>query len=119
MANDINTVGEYNIKTPRGATFQRQLTWKSNDTPIDITGYSARFTVKKRQKDAQVVVALNEASGITLGGVAGTILVEIDATTMQSLDVLEYVYDLEMESASGFITRLVEGTFEVTRGVTS
>jgi len=58
-------------------------------------------------------------AGITLGGAAGTIAITIDADYTSKLDDGTYVYDLELTSSSGIVTRLLEGQFVVTPEVTT
>jgi hypothetical protein len=57
-------------------------------------------------------------AGIALGGAAGTIVITIDANYTSALDDGTYVYDLELTSSSGTVTRLLEGQFIVTPEVT-
>lgn len=57
-------------------------------------------------------------SGITLGGVAGTVVITIDAAYTADLTSGNYVYDLELTSSNGTVTRLLEGQFIVTPEVT-
>jgi hypothetical protein len=58
-------------------------------------------------------------AGITLGDAAGTIVVTIDADYTSVLDDGTYVYDLELTSSGGTVTRLLEGQFVVTPEVTT
>lgn len=112
------SAGTYHIKIEQGATFSLTLTYKdSNDAAINLTGYSARLQMRKNINDSSTVVSLTESSGLTLGGAAGTIVITISATTTASLDPAEGVYDLEIETG-GVVTRLLSGTYEVSREVT-
>jgi hypothetical protein len=58
-------------------------------------------------------------AGITLGGAAGTIVITIDADYTSDLNDGSYVYDLELTSSTGTVTRLLEGQFVVTPEVTT
>lgn len=110
--------GKYNIVCPQGATFSQQLTWIIGETPVDLTGYTARMQV--REKHTSTIYNLNlttENGGITLGGDEGTILITIDANDTGDLVAKEYVYDLELDSG-GEVTRIIEGKFIVTPEVT-
>lgn len=112
--------GIYDIVADQGATFQRVLTWKdSNGAAVNLTGYSARMQVRRRPSDGEPLVSLTTQNGrITLGGAAGTITLDCPASEMDFVDG-DWVYDLELESGSGVVTRLVMGRFllraEVTR----
>lgn len=111
-------MGYYNFTTGQGETFTRTVTWKINTTAVDITGYTARMQVRKTHRSSTADVSLTHASGLTLGGAAGTIDITITAATTAALTAGQYVYDLELVSASGVVTRVLEGTFTLTAEVT-
>lgn len=113
--------GRYNMVVPIGATFERSLTWYTDDAetlPRDLTGWSARLQVRKTAAASGTLLALTSASGITLGGVAGTIAIEIAAATTAGIPPGTYRYDLEMVDPSGKVRRLMEGTIQFTYEVT-
>ena len=106
----------------QGASFNYDLTWKLNNVPVDLTGFSARMQVRETYDSTAVTFALTSGSGITLGGTAGTIYLEASPTATALLDGTpntQYVYDLELVSGASAVTRLVQGRFfidpEVTR----
>ena len=68
-----------------------------------------------------LVIELTTVNGrIVLGGAAGTIQLLIDATDTKALDPqLKSRYDLELEDASGTVTRLVQGTVKVSENITT
>lgn len=111
------TPGKANLLCPQGSTFTRTLTYKIDNSPVDLTGYEARLQVREYHYSDDYVINLTDVSGITLGGSAGTIDILIDANTTQELVSGEYVYDLELV-AGGTVTRLIEGKFTVTPEVT-
>ena len=111
--------GLYNIVADQGATFTRNLHWfDSAGDPVNLTDYTARMQVRQRYVSTSTVLSLTSASGITLGGSSGTIVVTASATTMAGISSGEYVYDLEMVASNGVVTRLVQGTFTVRPEVT-
>ena len=59
-----------------------------------------------------------ENNRITLGGAAGTITLHISATDTAALTPGLYVYDLEVVSGGGEVTRIIEGNFAVKAEVT-
>lgn len=109
--------GKLNLEIPQGATFERRLTWKLDDTPVNLTNYTARMQVRPTAASAVVLLDLEDGAGITLGGAAGTIDLEIDATTTAALASGTFVYDLEL-STGATVTRLIEGRFTVSAEVT-
>jgi hypothetical protein len=60
------------------------------------------------------ILSLTSAAGITLGGAAGTIAIAVSATATAALTApFSGVYDLELVSGGGEVTRLLEGTATV------
>ena len=109
--------GQYDILAPQGATFSEIFTYKVAGSPVDLTSYTARMQVRKTPSSSTKVIDLVSPAGITLG-VSGQIGVDISATTMASVSAGKYRYDLELVSAGGVVTRLLEGVFLVTAEVT-
>ena len=109
----------YNVTMYQGANFDLNLSWNVAGTPVDLTSYTARMQVRSTFDASSSVLSFTSGSGITLGGTAGTILVEASAATTAGVPVGQYVYDLELVSAGSAVTRLVQGNLtldpEVTR----
>lgn len=105
----------------QGATFRKVLTWKAGTpaVPVDLTGCTARMQMRGEITDAAPLVTLTtENNGIVLGGVAGTIILQITATATAAFVWTTSVYDLEIQFPSGDVRRLVYGPVSVTPGVT-
>lgn len=87
--------------------------------PVNLTGFTARMQIRETIESTTTLVSLTEASGITLGGAAGTIGITITATATALLDFDSAVYDLEVVSAGGIVTPVAYGNVylndEVTR----
>jgi hypothetical protein len=109
---------ELNLVCYQGASFDYQLTWLLNDSPVDLTNYDARMQVRVSHNAHDTALSLTAGTGITLGGTAGTIFIEATPTQTAALAPGQYVYDLEMVAAGGAVTRLVNGEFEVDPEVT-
>jgi len=111
--------GKYNIVCPQGTTLMQQLTYSENGTPVNLFGYTARMQVREITKSANVMLSLTtENGGIVLGGSAGTINLIASAAATTAMYAKEYVYDIELVSASGTVYRIIEGKFIVTPEVT-
>lgn len=112
--------GTYNITCQQGATLKRTLTWlEPNKTPINVTGYTARMHVRELANSASTILELTTSNTtITLGGATGTIDLLVSANTTANLTPGLYVYDLEMVSGGGEVSRIVEGNFVVKAEVT-
>lgn len=113
------TPGLLNLTFSQGATWKLALAYNNGDgTPIDLTNYTARMQARPSYTSSDVALNLTNGSGITLGGTAGTINLLVSATTTAAIGAAQYVYDMELVSASGEVTRLIEGTLVVTPEVT-
>lgn len=123
--------GKYNFLIEQGATFQIELQYKdSNNTPIDLTGYSGRLQIRQSVPSTTVLLCLSsslqpDGTGINFSGSNGTtspssgsIGIYISAVSSSLLTFDQAVYDLEIESSSGFVTRLIEGNVQLSKEVT-
>jgi hypothetical protein len=111
--------GILNLTFSQGATWKLALAYNNSDgDPIDLTNYSARMQARPAYTSDDVVLNLANGSGITLGGTAGTINLLVAATATAAIGAAQYVYDMELVSGSGEVTRLIEGTLVVTPEVT-
>lgn len=112
---------KYKITIYQGETFSKVFTWKTGDpkNPVDLTGYTARMQIRKKYGSTVVLLSLTtENGGVTLGGVAGTIILNISAADTSSIDWTAGVYDLELISAGGIVKRLLQGTIKISPEVT-
>ena len=111
--------GALNLTMYQGASWDYTLTWTTSGTPVNLTSYTARMDVRVAHDSPDTVLELVSGTGITLGGTAGTILLEASPTTTAGVASGQYVYDLELVSPGSAVTRLVEGLLicdpEVTR----
>ena len=107
----------YNITSYQGATYDLSLTWSIGGTAVNLTGYTAAMQVRENTRATATILSLTNGSGITLGGTAGTILLNVSANTMGSATPGNYVYDLELNSGS-VVTRLIQGQFVISAEVT-
>lgn len=117
---------KHNFTADQGSYWSQQLLWKdSEDVPIDLTGFTARMQLRRNFNDPTADLELTTEDGaITLGGVDGTILIEIASELTAALPIRDtqtsYVYDLEVipAAAEQNARRLIQGKFTITREVT-
>ena len=109
--------GRLNLTVDQGSTFVADLTWDIDGDPVDLTTYTARMQVRERVAADTVVLDLADGSGITLGGVEGTVAIEFTAAQTAALSPRRYVYDLEL-IAGAYVKRLVQGSITVKPEVT-
>jgi hypothetical protein len=100
------------------ATFGFALTYTdSNDVAVNLTGYTARLSIAT-DYDSTPALTLTQAAGITITPATGRL--DIAITPAQTLLLpSKGVYDLVIQSGSGVITRLIEGSIKVNKGVTA
>jgi len=105
----------YGFTADKGATFSQQIKWKdATRTPINLIGYTAVMVIRQKTTNPTVVLTLTtENGGITLGGVEGTIRIDISADQTDGISAGPYTYTLEVTSSDSEVTRLLMGTFIV------
>jgi hypothetical protein len=109
----------YNLSIEQGATFRLALVWKDSEgDPVDLTGYTARMQIRPAVASTEVLLSLTSGSGITLGGATGAVNVLATAAQTAAIDSKKGVYDLELQSADGTVTRLLQGVVIVSPEVT-
>jgi hypothetical protein len=109
----------YDLCIPAGATFSRVIRWKADGANVNLSGYTARMQIRPTAASATTTLSLTtENSRIALGGTAGTITLSISATDTAAIAAGRYVYDLELVSAGGIVTRLLQGIVTVSANVT-
>lgn len=88
-------------------------------TPADLTGFTARLHIRKSVSSATFLVELTTANGgIVLDNVEKTIKIFMSAVDTAALTFTSGVFALEMVSATGVVTSLLEGTVVVSKEVT-
>ena len=119
--------GIYNITCEQGTDFSRSCILKYPDPAdptgstyllYDLTGYTARMQIRRTLESASPEIELTtENSGIVLGGDAGTFNIVMTNTQTAALDS-DGVYDLEIISGGGTVSRVIQGTFTLDLEVT-
>ena len=114
------TPGRYNMKVYQGSTFSLAPQWKIDNSYVNVTGYTAAMSVKNSPSSSTTIISLTSSNGrITVGTTDGKFTLALTAAETTALTAGQYVYDLEVTSPGGVVTRLLEGGFIVYEGVTS
>jgi hypothetical protein len=90
------------------------------DPVTDLTTYSAALQAKANESDSSSIFTLSSAtptSGIILFA-DGTMDFHLTAARTTALTTESMVYDLEVTSPSGIITRLIDGNITLSQEVT-
>lgn len=109
----------YDMILDQGSTFSNviQIT-DSEETPLNLTGFTARMQVRPSVSSSTVLLELTNAnSRITITAAEGKINLSVDATTTSNLTPGNYVYDLETVNGS-VVERILQGSFLVRAEVT-
>jgi hypothetical protein len=112
------TPGDYDITAYQGADYDQSFTVSQGGTALNWTGYTAKMQVREAADSTAYLLSLANGSGITLGGTAGTILVNISNAQSAAISAGSYAYDLELISGSSAVTRILQGAFNVIGQVT-
>lgn len=115
------TAAIVDIVIEQGATLALTFTWQDQtETPVDLTGYSARMQIRETYDSDDYIVSLDDSpgGGITLGGPLGSISIEIPSAITSTIPLMSAVYDIELESAGGVVTRFMQGAALISREVT-
>ena len=108
---------KYNLVCDQATTFSFQFVIQNDSTPWNLTGYTAVMTIKPFTNSTTTTLTASTAnSKITLGGSTGRVTVNFTSTDT-NITPNRYVYDLVLTSGVT-VTRILEGKFIVTPGVT-
>jgi hypothetical protein len=110
--------GDYDITAYQGADYDQLFTVTQGGTALNWTGYTAKMQVREAADSTAYLLSLANGSGITLGGTAGTILVNISNAQSGAISAGSFAYDLELISGSSAVTRILQGAFNVIGQVT-
>jgi len=110
--------GDYDITCYQGADYDQSFTVSQGGTALNWTGYTAAMQVREAADSTAYLLSLSNGTGITLGGTAGTILVNISNAQSAAISAGSFAYDLELFSGSGNVTRILQGAFNVVGNVT-
>lgn len=107
----------YDIVIEQGSTFSLTvLLKKPNKIPFDLTGYTGRSQIRKNHADTNVIAAFSVA--VASPQKDGKVVMSLTDEQTAALAVISGVYDLELESPTGEVTRIVQGRVVVSPEVT-
>jgi len=108
---------KYNLVCEQATTFNFQFTIKNGSTPWNLTNYTLTMTVRPFVGSNTTTLLATTANGkITTDPLLGRIIVNFTSTDT-NITPSRYAYDL-VANSGGTITRILEGRFVITGGVT-
>jgi len=113
------TAANLDFVIEQGATFRYRLIIQQGGVPADLTGYTVRMQVRRSYKVEQLLLELTEANGrLTLTPEEGRIDMLITAEDTEELTFKDGVYDMEIESVGGQVTRILQGIVTLSPEIT-
>lgn len=110
----------YDFALEQGSTLLKPIVWKdSTGTPVNLTGYSARMQVRQSVASTDILLEMSTANNkISIDPSSGKITLIFSAATTAAITWKRGKYDLELTSADGTVTRLIEGQITVSQEIT-
>ena len=122
--------GNYNMTCEQGSTFTRLVAIEQPDLiadptgetfeNFDLTGYTARMQVRRTIESSTVLLNLTTENGgldVMPYEASNEILINVSANVTASIST-SGVYDIEIISPTGTVSRILQGTFTVSPEVT-
>lgn len=98
----------FNILIDQGATFSQTLSLLTiARLPLDLTGFTARSKIRKNYTDEDPLATFTMT--IESPATDGRITMSLSATITASIPATTAVYDVEIESGGGVVTRIMQG----------
>lgn len=110
----------YKLVIDQGASLELSLLFTNeNNVPLNLTGYTARMQLRTSYTALNPTIELTtENNRILLLPLEGKMTLALPASVTTTIPPQRYVYDFEMVSPTGFVTRALEGDCIVTPEVT-
>jgi hypothetical protein len=101
-----------NLSIDQGATFTSDITVKDiNGNVFDLTGYTASAKLAKGYSSTRTRTTISTT--FATDRTTGVLTISLTANQTAALDAERYVYDVEITSGSGSVTRVLEGIITV------
>lgn len=125
------SAAKYTIEIDQGTNWGVTIVWNDDSgVPKDLSGYTGRMQIRTNYTEQSSIVAeLTSNTGeVVVNDAPGTITLSLTAEQTADIPVdltqealppkAKYVYDLELVSSDGYVTRLLYGNCTVTAEVT-
>lgn len=87
--------------------------------PVDLTGFTASMQIKDKVGGVEMLSLTTANSGVAINTSLNTITINITAAQTALLDFSTAVYDLELVSAGGEVTKFASGSLSLVKEVTT
>ena len=109
------SAGTYNFTIEQGTTFSRVLTLQENSSAMNLTGYSVASQMRSTHDSSSIVATF---SGSVTNASSGQITLSLTNSQTSAIEEAIYVYDVEITSGAGAVTRILQGNVTVSPEVT-
>ena len=104
-----------NLTVDQGSTFSAFVDVTDADgDALDLAGYTVAGQIRKSYSSTTAV----DFTAAVSSAINGTIQLTLSDTVTNGMKAGRYLYDVEITSSAGEVTRVLEGQVEVTPGVT-
>ena len=111
--------GQVLLRLIRGDTWSFPLTFTSDGQPVDITGATVSFTLKKNYNDpdSSALISIDNTSHIDPAN--GQTIIEVSASSTANLEAPKsYFFDFQIKFADGSVKTIQSGIIEVLPDIT-
>lgn len=100
-----------------GDTWTFSFVWSNNNSPIDLSGCTAKMQVRDRA-GTLFATATSTAGEISINGPTGTVTVAFPATTTATVPAGQYLSDLQITFTNGTVQSSSTVSIVVEEGIT-
>lgn len=110
----------YDFTIEQGTTHRMSFLWEDSDgVAINLTDYTARMQARKAFNAEEVLISATTENGmVALIPATGEVQIELPESITTTFSWSQALYDLELVSDDGTVTRLVQGSITISREVT-
>lgn len=120
--NTSDFVGKYDIVgLPQGSDITIPLNYLTGTPPalVDLSTYTAKLQVRQDYNSSVVIECGTSDNSIVLSATSPNISITFSQEKTNNVRIYEdMIYDLEITSSTGVVTRVLEGKFSISRQVT-
>ena len=110
---------KHDLKIDQGTDTSIKFVLKKNTFPLDLAGYKAAMQLRQAAYSVEAIDTLTTENGrLTIEPAEGKIIAVFPNKSTEQYPPGYLVYDLELETVSGEITRILQGRVQIIAEVT-
>lgn len=108
-----------NFTVPQGVSYPIRMRWMAAGVPVDLTGAVVRAQLRKSFADALPAISCTLDNGTAfIDAVTGYFGFDLTSAATSAIPATKYLFDIEVETSAGDVTRAMQGTITLTPKVT-